>query len=455
MLTFFEFYEVLLGFVLYKLYNDIGVRYPFTLSKEKERQASSQLASYLYTLNRALREGEGAVSSAVSEAVETSTGITDKASNKSKQKNDSNDIVKKVDAALHKIKNDDSSDDEDDGSDDEGENMDISEPLKAALDNLAEEQHQSITSNSNGGVKNSLLSEDATKRKRLFSKLTFFLSREVPRGYLELICLSYGGKVGWEGEDSPISIKDPTITHHIVDRPKLPSSFDSLPKSREYVQPQWLLDCANNEFLLPCSKYGVGSELPPHLSPWVDNEEEGYKPAYAEEIEKLKSGETLEENSDVESDAEKVDSGSDEEKSDAEGEDSDEEDQDVEEARKAKKRKKEEDEAHNLAKLMMSKKASRLYGRMQHGLSQKQEKIDLLQRRREEIELEKLDKLQRKREDIDISVKGKNPEGETPMQQKVKRLKSERKAIEDVYSEDKVSMKKKKNKKRKKSSASE
>ncbi len=28
MLTFFEFYEALLTFVLYKLYNDIGVRYP-------------------------------------------------------------------------------------------------------------------------------------------------------------------------------------------------------------------------------------------------------------------------------------------------------------------------------------------------------------------------------------------------------------------------------------------
>jgi pescadillo protein len=44
-------------------------------------------------------------------------------------------------------------------------------------------------------------------------------------------------------------------------------------------------------FLLPIAKYSVGATLPPHLSPWVDNEEEGYKPAYAEEIERIKNGE--------------------------------------------------------------------------------------------------------------------------------------------------------------------
>lgn len=35
---------------------------------------------------------------------------------------------------------------------------------------------------------------------------------------------------------------------------------------------------------------------------------------------------------------------------------------------------------------MMSKKATRLYGRMQHGLSQKNAKVEALQRRREEID---------------------------------------------------------------------
>ena len=34
----------------------------------------------------------------------------------------------------------------------------------------------------------------------------------------------------------------------------------------------------------------------------------------------------------------------------------------------------------------MSKKATRLYGRMQHGISQKQAKVEALKKRREEIE---------------------------------------------------------------------
>ena len=46
-------------------------------------------------------------------------------------------------------------------------------------------------------------------------------------------------------------------------------------------------------FLLPLAKYKAGATLPPHLSPWVDNEEEGYKPAYAKEIERLKNGEAV------------------------------------------------------------------------------------------------------------------------------------------------------------------
>lgn len=457
MLTFFEFYEVLLGFVLYKLYNDIGVRYPFVIPKEKERHASSTIGMYLYTLNRSLRESDGAVSSAVNAAIEESTKDDEK-SNETKQKTKPKELKKKVDAALNKLATDESSDEESDDEDD----VDISTPLRAALENLAEEQSQSIVSGTNSGVSKNLLGEDAIKRKNLFSKLTFFLSREVPRGYLELICLSYGGQVGWEGDDSPINVKDPSITHHIVDRPKLPSSFDSLPKSREFVQPQWILDCANNEFLLPCSKYAVGSELPPHLSPWVDNEEEGYKPAYAEEIEKIIQGEVTtdiigEKNekvnkrqaSDEETSASSTD-GLDEDNEEVQDEEEEEDDDDEsKEENVSKKRKKEEKEAHDLAKLMMSKKASRLYGRMQHGISQKQEHVKVLQRRREKLELEKLDKLQRKREhDIDISVKGRGVDGRTVSRQKVDRLKSERKAVVDAYG-DTVGAKKKNKKRRK------
>lgn len=87
-----------------------------------------------------------------------------------------------------------------------------------------------------------------------------------------------------------------------------------------------------------------------------------------------------------------------------------------------------EKETHDLAKVMMSKKATRLYGRMQHGLSQKQAKVDALHKRRQELD-------RSKRLDSD---------GKTPLKQKVERLKKERKAVEDEYSNTGGTMKKRK-----------
>ena len=221
-----------------------------------------------------------------------------------------------------------------------------------------------------------------------------------------------------------------------------------MPNSREFVQPQWILDCANFMILLPIAKYAVGAPLPPHLSPWVDNEEEGYKPAYAEEIERLKLGEPVEEKEGEEMDEsqsdEEEEADEDEEKEpdgESEGEDDKEaeeekepvgvEDKKTDKKRKKKKRKaqekEEDDEAHELARSMMSRKAAHLYGRMQHGIAQKKQKAEDLQRRRKEIEGKKKDKT-----------------GKTVLMQKVDRLRDERKAIENTYTESGGSMKKKK-----------
>merc|ERR1712150_345103 len=91
--------------------------------------------------------------------------------------------------------------------------------------------------------------------------------------------------------------------------------------------------------------------------------------------------------------SEDMDEGADEESEDSDGAQSeeeqleDEEDEAVTEKRAKKKQQKEDEEAHKLAKTMMSKKASRLYGRMQHGLSEKKAKVDALHKRREEIDI--------------------------------------------------------------------
>eukprot|EP00571_Detonula_confervacea_P010228 CAMPEP_0172297112 /NCGR_PEP_ID=MMETSP1058-20130122/252_1 /TAXON_ID=83371 /ORGANISM="Detonula confervacea, Strain CCMP 353" /LENGTH=731 /DNA_ID=CAMNT_0013006221 /DNA_START=36 /DNA_END=2231 /DNA_ORIENTATION=- len=481
MLTFFEFYETLLGFVLYKLYGELGVRYPLatgatidnksaagnivssaTLHPTLGGKATSVLAANLSSLQTALKEASkgNSAADAVKDALQNETGEEEqqldgasakegkKASkaNKKKQKQ----LMQSIDEALKGVKQDDESEDESEDGDmdqDDEDQVPIAAPLREALEAIDD----SAMSNDDSNV-NIITDPEAQKRHQLFHNLTFFLSREIPRGYLELIILSYGGKVGWEGQDSPIAIDDSAITHHITDRPKLLPSYAKLPKSREYIQPQWILDCANFNFVLPIEKYGVGMELPPHLSPWVNDKEEGYVPKYQEEVERLRNGEILEASDDdmakneKESNGDKDESSSEEEVSpahvlkkgiEAQGEDdseddnSDEEEDDEEAERSALKKKRTDDEeAAHLAKSLMSKKAARLYGRMQHGIAQKQAKVDNLHKKRREIE----------------DTREKTKDGKTLLKLKVERLKKERKDKEDAYADTGGSMKKKRRK---------
>ena len=45
--------------------------------------------------------------------------------------------------------------------------------------------------------------------------MVFFLGREVPREQLLVVIRSFGGMVGWTGEESPILDTDERITHQV------------------------------------------------------------------------------------------------------------------------------------------------------------------------------------------------------------------------------------------------
>merc|ERR1712187_76788 len=116
----------------------------------------------------------------------------------------------------------------------------------------------------------------------LFKGLYFYLSREVPRELLSFVILAFGGKVGHDGPESPYTIEDTNITHHISDGST--QSYYNPPRC--YIQPQWVFDSANFKILVPTSPYFPNQRLPPHLSPFVSKE---YLPSYVSNTTEIKT----------------------------------------------------------------------------------------------------------------------------------------------------------------------
>lgn len=120
-------------------------------------------------------------------------------------------------------------------------------------------------------------SKREVRLRTLFRGLKFFINREVPREPLVFVIRCFGGEVSWQGDLFPGATfpeTDETITHQIVDRP----STDKQYISRDYIQPQWVFDSVNQRALLPTNKYFIGVPLPPHLSPFTTGEGDKYVP---------------------------------------------------------------------------------------------------------------------------------------------------------------------------------
>ena len=46
--------------------------------------------------------------------------------------------------------------------------------------------------------------------------------------------------------------------------------------NKEYIQPQWILDCINSAKLLSIADYEPGRKLPAHISPFYEFSEDGH-----------------------------------------------------------------------------------------------------------------------------------------------------------------------------------
>ncbi|KAF4504351.1 hypothetical protein G6O67_008509 [Ophiocordyceps sinensis] len=266
--TFVEFYMTLLGFVNFRLYTTLGFKYPPKFDVTKDDKAADLGA---FTL-----EGKSLVAPEEPKQLEDAPHKPDP----------------KVQAAVNKVlKTINSGDNEETGEAtgiaDETEQdttsgaMDKFEPTAEGGDILP----QPTSGNGQGS---------------LFSNLTVYLSREVPRQALEFLLKAFGCKrVGWDavlGDGAFTTDElDPSITHQIVDRPPVQAAMEedgdgqdnqTLQKfagnqrvpGRIYVQPQWVWDSINDQELREPHEYAPGASLPPHLSPFVKQVQGAYDP---------------------------------------------------------------------------------------------------------------------------------------------------------------------------------
>ncbi|RHY06171.1 hypothetical protein DYB38_009391 [Aphanomyces astaci] len=376
MLTFLEFYQVLLKFVHFQLYTELGVAYPPKIDLQLDA-AGVQLAA----LKLEKKAVDDTTSPASNEGDATAADTTDnEAAAVAQQQQDSEARIQSLQVQAG-------------DNDEEAHDEEASTPYGQLTESLT----GAFSALTKDFVGDSADSDDNSTK--LLTGLRFFLSREVPKACLEFVIRAQGGVVGWDGVGSPYSEKSELITHHVMDRPQQGHRYFT----REYVQPQWVFDSINSQTLLPLTKYVPGAALPPHLSPFVDDVAEGYVPDYRKQLDKLKSALDVAAGEEIDVDEEEEGESEDEEdayvqglKAEADGGvaatigDDDDDDEDVTTKKrpaaavegkpsKKAKREAEDEELHDMAVNMMNKKAKRLYGRMQHGIGKKSDKVKALE----------------------------------------------------------------------------
>ncbi|KAH7638196.1 pescadillo-like [Dermatophagoides farinae] len=212
MKTFTEFYVTLLGFVIYKLYVSNSFIYPPKFFENKN-----------------IKEDEEKSEDEYDDSDEIIAALNHPLINRNESDNQILDEQSKIDNFETELANDD-------------------DEIKFGSSVMTFHQLQ--------------------KLQNLFAGLKFFINREVPREALCFVIRSFSGQVSWDRNlfnGATFNEDDESITHQIVDR-EIPKRF----VNRYYIQPQWIFDSINSRKLLPVQNYFIGTKLPPHLSPFVE-----------------------------------------------------------------------------------------------------------------------------------------------------------------------------------------
>lgn len=291
MFTFLELNRTVLSFALYKLYTDTGYVYPPKLSAEldelvdplgdilagstvADEDIDPEIDALIDTVQRRIAEVDG-----------------DDGNNDDDDDNDDND----------------DDDDDDNAADEEAATATVKRSVKqlSSLDvhSIVDRESTAVVDEARddaddvvGPAEFAPLAQDVETQAEthrltrddaaanLFRGKTFFLAREVSRAACEFALRALGARVSWPG--GPLDESDPSITHQVVDRAR--EAGAAPPRlGRHYVQPQWIFDSINNGAQMPLAEYAPDAVLPPHLSPFVDDERVGYVPAFRQRLNAL------------------------------------------------------------------------------------------------------------------------------------------------------------------------
>lgn len=108
-------------------------------------------------------------------------------------------------------------------------------------------------------------------KKELFKNMIFYIHEDMPFEVLSIIILSCGGQICWDHSYSPYKYKNKKITHEIAESEEQ-IKMQNCEYKRNVIKPQYIFDCLNKTTIIPPEDYFLNKELPPHTSPFIEDD---------------------------------------------------------------------------------------------------------------------------------------------------------------------------------------